>query len=189
MPGWSKLLSVHVSNKQYITFLKWLIEVNFYNEREDRLTVKKIASDFKGDTAKITKWIHQIYEDIFELNEDKPDLFQINGIKATLHMRDYDNYGMFNLSLPILPREYEEFRFPFIKGKLGIDYFWVKRVEHIVHNDITSIDITLEGGRLNKYREFALDRAIFQGWIDYMDIYDKYKFEIDDKLKTLFISK
>lgn len=145
-----------------------------------------MARDFKADTVRVTKWIHQIYEDIFELNEDKPELFQTNENKVTLYMKDYDNYCSFRLSLPTLPREYEAFRFYFIKGKLGTDDFWVKRVVHIIEDDKTCIDISLEGGHVNKYREFALDRALFHGWIGFMDIYQKHKFEIDDKLKTLF---
>lgn len=186
MSSYAKILSRQSSEKQYVNFLHWLIEKDFYSTRTEKISIKKIATDFKSDSAKVTKWIHEIYEDIFELNNDKPELFQTEGIKVTMYFRSYDNTCTLFTSLIVLPREFETIRMYFVKAKVGIDYFWVKKVEHTVEEDKTEITLWLEGGFLNKYREFALDKALFQGWIHFMDVYDKHSFELDDELKKIY---
>ena len=89
--------------------------------------------------------------------------------------------------MPVIPREFEEIEFPFVKAKIGTARFWVKKVQHEIA-DTTSVAVWLQGDFLNKYREFALDKALFQGWIGYSDIYHLYSFELDDKLKQLYRS-
>ncbi len=185
MPAYSNILVQDGPNKAYIDFLKWLIEIDFYNE-DEKFTIKKIATAFKADTGKVTKWINEIYHDILDLNMDKPQLFQTNGNNITLYLSSYDNHCTFYTSLPVVPREYETLLFPFIKSKIGIEYFWVNKIEHEIVRDSTTVTLWLKGGFLNKYREFALDKALFQGWIDSMDIYHKHSFEIDKELKKLF---
>ena len=75
MPKWSEILWTHEVDKPYKPFLKWLIETRFFPHREEKITVKKLSLDFKMDASKITKWLHQIYDDIIELNFEKSDLF------------------------------------------------------------------------------------------------------------------
>ncbi|MBC8048322.1 MAG: hypothetical protein H7Y00_16095 [Fimbriimonadaceae bacterium] len=188
MPAYSKILIEQNPDQPYSDFLRWLISKNFYNERTEKIAIKKIASDFNTETTKVTKWLKKIYEQIFELNFNKPELFQKNGIKVDMYISHYDSSCSFYLSLPILPREFETFRFPFVKGKVGTDYFWVKKVEHEIVEDIASVTLWLVAGFVNKYREFALDKALFQDRIPLMDVYHKHDFELDDELKKIFRS-
>lgn len=186
MPNYSKILLEQNPTKPYSDFLRRLIDLNFYNERTEKIAIKKIATDLKTDTAKATKWIKEIYEQIFELNFDKPELFQNNGIKVCMYMRHYDSSCSFYTTLPVLPREFETINFPFAKAKTGTERFWVKRVEHEITEDIAVVTLWLDGDTLNKYREFALDKALFQGQIHFMDIYNKQSFELDDELKKIY---
>ena len=187
MPKWSEILWTHGAEKPYKPFLKWLSDFRFFPEREEKMTVKKLSSDFKADTSKVSKWLHQIYDDILDLNYEKSDLFcTANEIKVQLFMKAFDNYCDLFVSLPALPREYESFRFSFVRAKLGIDYFWVKKVEHLVEGDKTEIKVWLQDGFVNRYREFALDKAIFQGWMSSRDPYEKYDLEIDKELRDLY---
>src|SRR5688572_2747291 len=184
-PANCKILLGEQPQSAFSDFLKWLIEINFYNDLESKVSIKRLATEFKSDTAKVTKWIHDIYEEIFDLNYDKPHLFQKNGIGVSLHLKSDDNFCTFNTGMPVIPREFEEIRFPFIKAKIGTDRFWVKNVQHEIA-DTTRVVIWLQGDFLNKYREFVLDKALFQGWIGYSDTYQLYSFQLDDKLKELF---
>lgn len=186
MPSYMVILAKEISEKPYINFLRWLIEKDFYGERTEKITIKKIATDFKSDAVKITKWIHEIYEDIFDLNYDKPKLFQKEGIKVALHVNHHDNSCTLFTSFPVLPRKFETIRIPFLKAKIGIEYFWVKNIEYAVEQDESNITIWLEGGFLNTYREFVLDKAKFYGWIDIMEEYQKHSFEIDEELRKLY---
>lgn len=186
MPIYAKILAEQNTGKPFSDFLQWLIERNFYNDSTEKITIKKISTDYKSDSTKVTKWIKEIYEEIFELNYNKPELFQRDGVKLSMYMQHYDNGCTFYTSLPVLPREFETLRFPFVKSKVGIEYFWVKKVEHEIVENTSNVTIWLHGGSVNKYREYALDKALFQGWIHFMDVYDKHDFELDNELKSIY---
>ncbi len=156
MTKYSNILANHNTDKPYIDFLRWLIERNFYETWKEKITIKKIATDYKTENTKVTRWLKEIYGDIFVLNYEKPDLFYGGGTKVCLFFNHNDNYQDIFTFLPVIPREFETVRFPFVKSKLGIDYFWVKRVEHEIFDEVT-VTIWLQGGFGNKYREFTLE--------------------------------
>ena len=186
MPGWSKVLLNNIEEKPYHVFLKWLIDRNFYKALEERITIKQIATDFKGEAIQITKWLHEIHKNILDLNFDRPELFKAEGIKVRLYMRHYDNYGNQFVYLPAIPRKFETFSFPFIHASMGTDSFWAKKVEHQLEDNNTEITIWLDGGSLNTYREFLLEKAQFHDQIGFMEIFTQHSFEIDKKLKQLY---
>jgi hypothetical protein len=182
MPKWSQVLFDQNNGKSYNDFLKWMLEKE-YLKNDERISIKKISELNGYASAKISKWLREIYEDILELNETNPSLFYTpNWIEVELYLRYYDNYCSFRTSVPVLPRIYETFEFFFVKAKLDTYSFWVKDVRHIIEGNKTSITIFLEGGILNIYRELALSKALFEGSLDFLDIYKKFDFEIDNTL-------
>jgi hypothetical protein len=186
MHVYSKILLVNSSDKPYAEFLNWLLEANFFNDRNGKINLTKLASSFKSETSKITKWIRQIYEDIFELNETQPQFFQTEGIKVTFAAKHNDNYCVFNTCLPLVPREFESIHFYFFKGKMGLYRFWVKNIEHSIQENIISTTINLESDYVNKYREFLLEKALFHEWIGFIDVYKKSSYEIDNDLRQFY---
>ena len=66
---------------------------------------------------------------------------------------------------------------------MDVHHFWVKRIVHEVGSETA---IALEGGYLNRYREFALEKALFQGRLGLLDVIKKDSFEIDKELKTIY---
>lgn len=188
MPDYSKILLESIPEKPYTDFLKWLLAIDFYKDKDEKTIIRKLAADFKTETAKATKWIREIYKDIFELNFDSCELFQKEGVKVQLYMKSYDNYCMFFTSMPVVPREYETVKLPFVKGVVGEDQFFVKKVEHIIEDNAVEIMIWLEAGSVNRYRQFALDKALFQGYIGFGDIYWKYAYELDKIIKETYRS-
>lgn len=84
------------------------------------------------------------------------------------------------MTLPVVPRVYETFEFFFIKAKMGVNRFWVRDVEYSIDNNKSSIYVFLEGSILNRYREFAVAKAKYEGRISFQDFYEKFDFEIDD---------
>lgn len=183
MPEWSQILSDQNNGKSYNDFLKWILQ-NRYFRNEEKINIKKISELSGYTSAKISKWLKEIYDDIFELNENQPSLFYYpKGIEVELYLRYYDNYCSFRTSLPVLPRKYETFAFFFVKAKLDTYYFWVKDVCFRIDESKKDIVISLEGGILNIYRELALSKALFEGSVRTFDVYEKYNFEIDELLK------
>jgi hypothetical protein len=132
--------------------------------------------------TKITKWLHEIYNDILELNNEQETLFTNNKIPVILFFSYFDSSGNFTVGLDVIPRVYEEFNMYFIKAKVGTERFWVKRVEYEYNDDSVRIFLWLEGGILNRYREMAVEEALFKGWIGFMEKWDKSNSEIDDIL-------
>ncbi|CAM3784109.1 hypothetical protein FLGE108171_14945 [Flavobacterium gelidilacus] len=182
MPKWSQILYDQHNGKAYNDFLKWILPQNFFRS-EERTTLKRIAELSGYPTTKISKWLREIYESIFELNEVQPHLFSFSdNVKVELGFNYFDSYCYIKTSLPVVPRIYESFDFFFVKAKLGMTSFWVKDIRHFISEDETSVHITLKGGNVNLYREFALSKALFEGNINFMDVYRKYDFEIDQEL-------
>ena len=62
-PEWAQLLIGR--GKEYDQFLKNLIEHKFYEDENQRRTIKSIAEQTGFPTIKVTKWINKIYKDIF----------------------------------------------------------------------------------------------------------------------------
>lgn len=182
MPAWSEVL-VDNTDKPYKSFLMFLLEKNFYDYRQERLMIKQIVADYGSDTSKITKWLKQIYEDIVELNFDKPELFKTDGIKHTLYCKYYDSHFSFTTWLMATPRIYEDFEFRFAQSTTGTSNFYVEKIKHSLEENEHNISIWLKGGFVNKYRELLYDRAEFHGVINLFDTFHKQDFEIDDELR------
>lgn len=182
MSEWSQILSNQENGKSYNDFLKLILEQQYFKSHEKN-SIKKISELIGYPSTKISKWLREIYEDILELNEVNPSLFcSTKGVEVELHFKYFDNYCFFKTSLLVLPRIHETFEFFFIKAKLGFTSFWVKDVHHTIDDNKSYISVFLEGGILNTYREFALDKALFEGNLSFFDVYKKYDFEIDEVL-------
>ena len=180
MPNWSHILLSQNNGKTYNDFLKWILK-NDYFKTSENLTIAHISKQSGYSSAKVSKWLQEIYEGILELNENSPELFYTeSGIQVELRIRYYDSFCFFSMTLPVVPRVYESFEFFFIKAKIGWDRFWVKNVEYEIDNNKNTICIFLEGGILNRYREFAVEKAKFEERISFQDFYRKFDFEIDD---------
>ena len=113
-------------------------------------------------------------------------MFQGNGIKVSMYMNHYDSSCYILTSLLYIPREFETISFPFVKGRVGTDRFWVKKVQHAIVEDTVEVIIWLEGRILNRYREFALAKALFQDKIHFMDYFHMQEYEIDKELKMIY---
>jgi hypothetical protein len=185
MPQYLRVLSEQEEPTPFTPFLNWLISVGVYHDRTEKITVKKIAQDYGGEVARVTRWIKDIYAAVFDYNAEHPQRFQDAGVKVTLYLMHYDSACMFSLSLATLPREYEKVNFAFAKAKVGTDNFWVKKVEHDLLDSGQEVIIWLEGSSLNKYREYALQKALFHQKIGYMETYDLPGFELDKRLKEI----
>lgn len=141
MPKYSELLLKERPNEVYSEFLRWMIDNIYYKERKGKTTIKSIALEFNSNASITTKWLRTIYDDIFQLNNDKPELFVQSGNYVCLYMHHNDNRCSFATSLLVMPREHETVKFPFIKAKVGNDWFWVKNVEHIISYNEPTVNV------------------------------------------------
>ncbi len=185
-PKWVQLL---IGNgKDYQTFLSGLISVNFFEGIDGRTTITRMSRELGIKTQLISKWIKEMYQDILDLNFDKPELFQAEGIFHELHFKGFRGRVTLKLWLKAIPRLYEKVELFFLDAKIGSRVFWVKDVHHEIEDGEHTVSIMLDGGILNKYRTELLDRALFDGVLGFMDIYEGNEFEIDKQLKLFYKS-
>ena len=57
------------------------------------------------------------------------------------------------------PKEFGTVNFHFVKAKVGVEGFWVKRIEHDISSE-ASVTIRLDGHTLNKYCEYAIQKVV-----------------------------
>ena len=180
---WSELLIG--KGKNYEQFLQRICQKNFFKDLESN-SVTKIGAILGFKPAHITKWIAQIYDDIYELTIEEPNLFKSSEIRHDCYFHNYDNHARLSIWLPQTPRECERFELDFLKAKLGTYSFWVKTVYHHYENGEYSVHLELNGGNLNRYREILVDKALFKGTLNLMDLYKKDRWEIDELLKKYY---
>lgn len=180
MSDWLTILNKQESHKKYKEFLKWIVDENILDfDSEKVMRENAVKTGFPKN--KILQWLREIYRDLIDLNCESPELFFDQEkvlIEFTFHY--FGNYSFCTLSLPAIPRQYEEFRFPFINATLGTEYFWVKNITYLHDCQRTTINILLEGGFCNKYRDFAIEKAKYEGSLSFHDMYSLTDNEIDD---------
>ena len=184
---WCQLLLTRSEGKTYEPFLKFLVEKDFFeserSDRFERFTIKSLAQHSNYKPADVTKWISNIYDDIFELNMENENLFQTDGVKHNLYFQYlYDNTASWIIWLKQTPRQYEKVCFDFVKAKVGTYRFWAKDITHNITEEDHHVDIWLSGSTLNRHRELLYDRALFEGRLGFFESHDLEEFEIDDRL-------
>lgn len=186
MTAFSQILFDNIQDKPYKFFLQWLLNNKYFEEDDRRFSIKAMAEAFRDKTTKVTLWLHNIYEDILTLNAEQPELFYTDGIKLYLSFTYFGNHCSFQLSMPVMLREFELIQFYFLHAKLGTSRYWVKSINHEIEYNSITIYVFLEGGFPNRYREFTVDKALFQGKIGLMPVLQGSSFDIDKRLNDLY---
>lgn len=184
MPQWSKILLNH-TNEIYKDVLTQIIEHDFYRH-DDKITLGAIAKQAAIDQGKLKKWLVRIYDDIFDLNYEQPDLFQSTGIRHQLLLSNMRNHCALNIWLPSTPRQGDIVELYFVRAKLDNYLYTVTRVTYEIAGNETIISLRLEGGFINPYRDWLLHRAEFEQRIGYRDKRDTSELEMDEQLRKWY---
>ena len=154
-------------------------------------TVKHYADSLGEKPSTVNKWLRQIYQDIFDLNEEHPELF----VNADEHMCSFeyspprlDGGFWFNLGLKSVPRVGDLFSFRFVRPLTDQYDFVVKEVTHRFENGKMEIEISLkekyyEG---DSYRNLLIAKARFLGYMDILDASGP-DYAVDEKLRKIFL--
>ena len=188
MPKWVEILSEH-SGKDYCPFLKWLNNKCFFKDSDINITMKQLSTDSGlADSVRITKWLHEAYDDILTLQHDTPDIFKEgSGVRQHYYVRYYDDTAHLTMWLPVVPRMFENIRIPFLYAKFGLENFWVCDVYYDITEIGLEVTVWLKGGfNGNPYREMFFHRAQFEGKLSQFDKRDKYDSEIDKELFEMY---
>ena len=188
---WIGLLSG--SGKPYDHVIEGLKQIGEYWNSDDScneegaFTIKWMANKLNESPAHISKWIRAIYEDLFELNGSKPELFLADGdILCSFWFSGFreERSCFLSFGLPALPHVGDHMDCCFVRAALGCDFFYIKGIRHNRQGGKTSILIDCEAGvRYNKFREFLLDKARFMNEIGFMTEHNAHPY-LDDMLRA-----
>lgn len=146
-------------------------ERHFLNEDSQIPTMKELSSILNINVNRLSAQLKLIYDEILELNFNKPQIFtKDDEIPCLLSFKYFDSYQTFNLGLKVVPRKSESFNFYFIKPRLGAASFHVERVYHDYENDGHSILLTLSPRYPNQYMELLKEKAYLRRDISFSEL-------------------
>lgn len=186
-PYFTRLLNPQ--GKSYHALYEWLIdnEKTLSDEDTPLPSIKDIAAALKLDTAKISKQLKLIYQDIHLLNEKSPDLFKSEGQKlCSLSFNYLDCRAHFNLGLDIIPRIGEAFHFWFIKPVNGGTSFHVSDVVHSYDKGFHETWIYLSSEMPNGYLQLLKEKAYLNRDISFMELLSTTNYSLEEKLVKLY---
>lgn len=190
---WMKL--VRGNGKPYAKLIDFLLNEPVYDEDTPpdvvkNMTVTRYASRLGEKMSTVNKWLRQIYADIFELNEQHPELFVNPGEQMCsmyYYSRTYKSGFTFNLGLRYIPRVGDQIDFYFPQALCDTAVFIVKEVTHKYTHGMARIEITLSREYLfgRSYRSMLIDKARF---LNLISIEDEFApdYVLDQKLKQVF---
>lgn len=175
---WMRLLSG--LGKPYEHIIEGFIEIaNYWNtdncESKDReVTIKWIAEKLNETPQNINKWLPRIYQDLFELNDSRPELFASEGEILCCFLLsgfEYDRTCAFSFGVPTIPHRGDSLSFRFTNAALDCESFYIQDVRFSRFFGETNIFIHCDPRNsyrsTNHYREFLLEKARFMNQINY----------------------
>jgi hypothetical protein len=169
-PQWLSLL--YSMNKPYEKLLPVLEELSASDSF--KISIKSISENINESNHKVSRWIHSIYEDLYILNQDKPELFRAPGYQYDLCFRakHYES-AYFSLWLDRPLSRSDCFEFSFIKVKIPYSMFWVHNIYHNYTNCSLVTYAELSDESPNPYLDFIRSREKFQEDVAfYRRVYD-----------------
>ena len=154
-------------------------------------TVTYYAGVLKEKPSTLNKWFRQIYNDIFDLNENHPELFAKpdETLCSFIYGCVEDGSGFwFNLGVTSVPRIGDYVSLRFVRAVTDTHDFIVKDVTHRFQNGRMEIEIDLMNKirNTNHYRSLLIEKALYMGLISIDDL--KREWKLDDKLMEVFPS-
>ncbi|MET6989186.1 hypothetical protein [Sediminicola arcticus] len=168
----------YVGNVEYKDLLDFLMAKDYYNEEDLPLpTLKQIEAATGLRTYRIRRQLEIIYREL--LNGS----LEFNNVVISFNVEYHKTYGHFKCSrLIYLPRIGENMRLPFLKAKMGIDFFYVTDVRQTFEGETQFIEINLKGGFYNAYWHYRKHKALETGEIGLGEQYDLYEFQMKQRL-------
>jgi hypothetical protein len=178
-PQWLNLL--FYKDKPYEKLLTHFLFLSklMDEEKQTDTSIKGISFAVGEKTATVAKWIPMIYNDIYNLNVESPELFKAPGIRYDLYFHStFYTSAFFTLWLNKPLSLYDRFS--------GSSSFWVERVSHSYVWGEHQVNVTLNSGSHNSYRDYILDQAEFHNLIGLLERYSLTEYQMDDRLKVIF---
>ncbi|MET3978336.1 hypothetical protein ABIB62_000904 [Mucilaginibacter sp. UYP25] len=147
-------------------------------------SIKALSNDIGLTSAKVSKFINQLYAERWHLNIDQPKLFIPASDFCTFYFKDgfSQQYAFFNLKVTHPIDVGDSFSWTFLLGKFSSTTFYVESIDHEHINGEMVTSIHLKSGYYNNYRRFLMDKARMLDLIDFKEMMTLSDYKIDELL-------
>ena len=168
--------------ERYQKLLIYLTEKDYLNDNNISLpTFKEIEQHTGIKTYHIRKQLNDMYAELFDMEKD----FQFNFNKCVIYfnIKYLDNYTAIKCkNLTHLPRIGENIDLPFVKAKVGCDFFYVDDIRHGFNEKKQTIDIFLKCGMFNSFWHHRLHEAKEKRELPFQEFYELSDYELKKRL-------
>ena len=175
------------TSKNYRIVLDWLISNEEFLKNEDNSlpSIKELSQYLNLDRTKLSKYLKEIYDDIFALNETQPNLFMKEGQYLCHLTFSYLNCrAYFSIGLDVIPRIDDCLNFNFIKPQNSGSMFYVDKVYHELDGVNHSISISLNSDYPNKYFKLLKEKAYLHHYISFHEFLEPMNYtEVEELVK------
>ncbi len=179
---WDQVKDHFKESPKYETLINYLSEKDYYNDED--LSIPNLTEISKETGIKphmLRKQLKEMNDKFFHFEEGRVLDFKKTEIWFTLDY--FKRYGGFASSeISHLPRLGEHVTVPFLKAKVGFDYYYVKNIRHEFSGTTHYIDVDLKGGFYNKYYHYRVDEAIEKRQLGFVAESRMYPHEIEEIL-------
>ncbi len=169
-------------NDRYAQLLNFLNTKDYYNNDDIPYpTLKQIETETELKSYHIRKQLKEMYDKLFDYDYDYS--FDFNDLEIIIHVEYYKRYASIKCKkLQYIPRIGENITHPFLKAKIGTDYFYVQDIRHHFETNKHIIELFLKGGIYNSYWYHRQHKAYELGEIGIMEGYDLYEHQLKERL-------
>ena len=177
-----QVLEYFKDNEKYQKLLTYLTEKDYLNDNDIPLpSLTEIENNTGIKYFHIRKQLTDMYSELFDMKKG----FEFNFKKSVIYFNIIylNNYVTFKCkNLSYLPRIGENIDLPFIKTKVGFDYFYVDDIRHRFDDKNQIIDIYLKYGFYNSYWYNRLHEAQEKRELPFKDFYELSDYELKKRL-------
>ncbi|ALJ05186.1 hypothetical protein APS56_08640 [Pseudalgibacter alginicilyticus] len=171
------------NDEKYRKLIAFMMSNDFLESDEPLPSLKSMESSLNMKAHKLRKLITDLYNELFSYELKHGLKFNKLEIYFDLHCFE-GQFGYFKCTdLAYIPRVGENMTIPFLKAKVGTDYFYVYSIRHTLENDVQRIDIRLNSGFFNQYFHFEKHKAYELGRISLGDLFRKHDLNLKDKME------
>jgi len=168
------------NKERYSKLVGFLSSKDYYVDEDLAYpTLKEIEAITGLKTYHIRKQLLEIYKRLL----DYEYTFDFNEVEIFVHIQYFKNFATVKCkNLTHIPKIGENITLPFLRAKVGTDYFFVEDIRHQFEENKQIITLFLIGGIFNSYWYYRKHKAFELGEIGIGEKYDLDEFDMKSRL-------
>lgn len=168
---------------EFSLLLEFLKEKDFLNDDDIPFPTMKVISEKLGiESTEVRKKLLKLYDKLFDYENGL--VLDFSNVEIHFSLKYFDQFGFFSCKeLKYLPRIGENITIPFLRAKLGTDYFYVESIRNRFEGTTHFIEYKLNPGYYNSYLYNMRHKAVEEDKISLKEFYILGEFGLKRKLK------